>query len=184
MASRRGFPSRVDQDRALRHRLVDFAAGRGDGGTLDPEALTIAFSRRFAPYKRATLLLSDRERLSRLLGDAARPVQFLFSGKAHPADMPGKVLLGEIVATARAEARFAFLEDYDIDVARATRLPTLSAIGSGRYTDYLGSANKQFGPFAPNVSTPPGSGSRREFRFTRADFPPLASAKPRRSRAR
>ncbi|GAC1656421.1 MAG: glycosyltransferase family 1 protein [Candidatus Dormibacteraceae bacterium] len=104
--------------RALRHRLVDFAAGRGDGDTLDPEALTIAFSRRFAPYKRATLLLSDRERLSRLLGDAGRPVQFLFSGKAHPADMPGKALLGEIVATARAEARFAFLEDYDIDVAR------------------------------------------------------------------
>ena len=103
--------------RALRHRLIAYASERS-GEQLDPDALTIAFSRRFAPYKRATLLLGDRERLARLLGNRERPVQFLFSGKAHPADAPGKALLHEIVELAQAEARVTFLEDYDIDVAR------------------------------------------------------------------
>ncbi|MDQ6691692.1 MAG: alpha-glucan family phosphorylase [Candidatus Dormibacteraeota bacterium] len=102
---------------SLRRRLAAFAAVRG-GEQLDPDALTIAFSRRFAPYKRATLLLGDRERLSRLLANGSRPIQFLFSGKAHPADKPGKALLHEIVELAQAEARVTFLEDYDIDVAR------------------------------------------------------------------
>ena len=102
---------------ALRHRLVEYAYTRGGEG-LDPNALTIAFSRRFAPYKRATLLLSDRERLVKLLSNEKRPLQFLFSGKSHPADLPGKALLHEIVELARAEARVTFLEDYDIDVAR------------------------------------------------------------------
>ncbi|HEY8759972.1 MAG TPA: alpha-glucan family phosphorylase [Candidatus Dormibacteraeota bacterium] len=102
---------------ALRRRLVDYAYTRGGDG-LDPDALTIAFSRRFAPYKRATLLLSDRERLVKLLSNEKRPLQFLFSGKSHPADLPGKALLHEIVELARAEARVTFLEDYDIDVAR------------------------------------------------------------------
>ena len=103
--------------RDLRHRLVKYASTRG-GEHLDPDALTIAFSRRFAPYKRATLLLSDRERLDRLLGNEKRPIQFIFSGKAHPADLPGKALLHDIVELARAEPRVTFLEDYDIDVAR------------------------------------------------------------------
>jgi glycogen phosphorylase len=103
--------------RQLRHRLVGYSSTRG-GERLDPDALTIAFSRRFAPYKRATLLLSDRERLAKLLGNAKHPIQFIFSGKAHPADQPGKALLHDIVAVARAEDRITFLEDYDIDVAR------------------------------------------------------------------
>jgi glycogen phosphorylase len=103
--------------RALRHRLVEYAYTRGGEG-LDPDALTIAFSRRFAPYKRATLLLSDRERLDKLLRNEKRPIQFLFSGKAHPADLPGKALLHDIVELARADPRVTFLEDYDIDVAR------------------------------------------------------------------
>jgi starch phosphorylase len=103
--------------RKLRHRLVKYAYTRGGEG-LDPDALTIAFSRRFAPYKRATLLMSDRERLTKLLNHEKRPLQFIFSGKAHPADLPGKALLHDIVELARAEARVTFLEDYDIDVAR------------------------------------------------------------------
>jgi starch phosphorylase len=101
----------------LRQRLFDYAFAQ-TGSQLDPEALTIAFSRRFAPYKRATLLLSDRRRLERLLGDPHRPVQLIYSGKAHPADGPGKSLLHDIVELARSEPRVTFLEDYDIDVAR------------------------------------------------------------------
>jgi starch phosphorylase len=103
--------------RNLRKRLLDYASDKNDAA-LDPEALTIAFSRRFAPYKRATLLLSDRKRLARLLGDAKMPIQLIFSGKAHPADGPGKALLHDIVEFARSEARVTFLEDYDIEVAR------------------------------------------------------------------
>ena len=103
--------------RDLRHRLVQYSSTRG-GEHLDPDALTIAFSRRFAPYKRATLLLSDRERLAKLLNNTKQPMQFIFSGKAHPADQPGKALLHDIVELARAEDHVTFLEDYDIDVAR------------------------------------------------------------------
>ena len=55
-----------------------------------PDVLTLGFARRFATYKRATLLLRDRARLARLLNDPERPVVFLFAGKAHPADEPGK----------------------------------------------------------------------------------------------
>jgi starch phosphorylase len=100
----------------LRDRLSAYAAKRGQ--ELDPDVLTIAFSRRFAPYKRATLLLGDPPRLERLLRSSEQPVQFVFSGKAHPADLPGKGLLHQIVDLARASERVAFLEDYDIDVAR------------------------------------------------------------------
>ncbi len=120
-----------------RERLVAFARGRlreqieRRGGTdaelalaeevLDPEALTIGFARRFATYKRANLLLSDMDRLERLLTDRNRPVQIIFAGKAHPADEPGKKLIQEIVALARQEEfrnRLVFLEDYDIATAR------------------------------------------------------------------
>ncbi|HSJ06384.1 MAG TPA: alpha-glucan family phosphorylase [Longimicrobiales bacterium] len=89
---------------------------------LDPEALTIVFARRFATYKRATLLLSQPERLARLLTDADRPVQFIFAGKAHPKDIPGQALLREIVLmTRRSEFRdrFVFLEGYDVRIARS-----------------------------------------------------------------
>jgi glycogen phosphorylase len=90
-------------------------------GALDPDALTIVFARRFATYKRATLLLSQPERLARLLRDRERPVQFIFAGKAHPRDVPGQALLREIVQFARRPEfrdRFLFLEGYDVRLAR------------------------------------------------------------------
>jgi starch phosphorylase len=88
---------------------------------LDPHILTIGFARRFATYKRATLLLREIERLDRICNDQDRPVQFIFSGKAHPADEPGKTFIQEI-ANMRNDPRFAnrivFIEDYDINVCR------------------------------------------------------------------
>jgi starch phosphorylase len=88
---------------------------------LNPEALTIGFARRFAPYKRATLLLRDPERLARILNDPDRPVQVIFAGKAHPRNDPGKELIRQIVDIARQERfrrKLVFLEDYDMSVAR------------------------------------------------------------------
>ena len=88
---------------------------------LHPEALTIGFARRFATYKRATLLFSDRERLARILGDRDRPVQFIFAGKAHPHDHEGKALIREIVHQAQQadfRCRVVFLEDYEMVAAR------------------------------------------------------------------
>jgi starch phosphorylase len=104
--------------RALRRRLVDAIRRRGEGDGLDPDALTIGFSRRFAPYKRANLILSDRGRLARLLGNERHRVQLVFAGKAHPADQEGKRLLRDIVQLSRQEPRVAFMQDYDIEVAR------------------------------------------------------------------
>jgi starch phosphorylase len=88
---------------------------------LDPEALTIGFARRFATYKRATLLFRDVERLARIVGDRNRPVQLIFAGKAHPKDNPGKELIRQIIHHARREEfrnRIVFIEDYDMIVAR------------------------------------------------------------------
>ncbi len=88
---------------------------------LDPDVLTVCFSRRFATYKRATLLLSQPERLRALLLDADRPVQFVFAGKAHPADEGGKELIRQIVQYSHdlgIRHRFAFIDDYDMSVAR------------------------------------------------------------------
>jgi starch phosphorylase len=88
---------------------------------LDPEALTIGFARRFATYKRGALLLRDPDRLRRLLEDTKRPIQFLFAGKAHPADHEGKELIKTIVNFARnpmVRRRVVFLENYDINIAR------------------------------------------------------------------
>ncbi|MCL5744212.1 MAG: alpha-glucan family phosphorylase, partial [Acidobacteria bacterium] len=88
---------------------------------LDPEALTIGFARRFASYKRATLLLRDVERLGRILNNSGRPVQILYAGKAHPRDEAGKELIRQIVSLARRDEfrrRIVFLEDYDMAVAR------------------------------------------------------------------
>jgi starch phosphorylase len=101
----------------LRRRLVGTARERGCGEGLDPEALTIGFSRRFAAYKRANLLLTDRERLMALLSRPGRPLQLVFAGKAHPADQPAKAILREIVQLAREHPRVAFLDDYDIGLA-------------------------------------------------------------------
>lgn len=89
---------------------------------LDPNALTLGFARRFASYKRATLLLSQPQRLRALLTDNRRPVQLIFAGKAHPADDMGKEMIRQIVQFARdpeVRHRIVFLEDYDIAVARA-----------------------------------------------------------------
>jgi starch phosphorylase len=89
---------------------------------LDPEALTIGFARRFATYKRGTLLLRDVERLTKLLEDSKHPIQFIFAGKAHPADNEGKELIRAIVNFARStpqtRRRMVFLENYDMNVAR------------------------------------------------------------------
>jgi starch phosphorylase len=90
-------------------------------GVLDPEALTIGFARRFATYKRATLLFRDVERLKQILCDKARPLQIIFSGKAHPRDNEGKEFIRQIVHHARKEEfrrHVVFLEDYDITIAR------------------------------------------------------------------
>ena len=88
---------------------------------LDPHVLTIGFARRFATYKRATLVFSDVDRIARLVNSLDRPVQFILAGKAHPADEPGKELIRQI-ANLRHDPRFAgrvvFVEDYDINVAR------------------------------------------------------------------
>src|SRR5580658_1903776 len=88
---------------------------------LSPDALTIGFARRFATYKRANLLLKDLERLAAMVNDAKRPVQFVFAGKAHPHDEPGKTVLQQIAQMMRHPDfgdKFIFIEDYDINVAR------------------------------------------------------------------
>ncbi|MGA9397527.1 MAG: alpha-glucan family phosphorylase [Anaerolineaceae bacterium] len=91
------------------------------GVLLDPYILTIGFARRFATYKRATLILSDFERLLRLLNAPNAPLQIIFAGKAHPADEPGKLLIQELyraVKNSRGGGRLVFLEDYDMNIAR------------------------------------------------------------------
>ncbi|MBN2020783.1 MAG: alpha-glucan family phosphorylase [Sedimentisphaerales bacterium] len=88
---------------------------------LDPEALTIGFARRFASYKRANLILRDPARLAKILNDVKRPVQFIFSGKAHPRDNEGKELIREVVHFSTqfdVRRRMVFLEDYDINIAK------------------------------------------------------------------
>ena len=120
-----------------RERLVTFARRRlrkqlqkrGVGGSdiaaaeevLDPEALTIGFARRFATYKRGTLLFRDMERFAKIISEKDRPVQFIFAGKAHPRDTEGKRLIRNIVHFVREDVfrrRVVFLEDYDINLAR------------------------------------------------------------------
>ncbi len=111
--------------RRLQQQLIQRGAAQSEveaaAEALDPETLTIGFARRFATYKRATLLLRDAERLARLLNNPARPVQIIFAGKAHPNDQPGKELIQKIVGMARREefrSRMVFLEDYDMTIAR------------------------------------------------------------------
>ena len=122
---------------SCREKLVDFARKRLKdqlvkvGATfkelataeevLDPEVLTIGFARRFATYKRGTLLLRDLERLAAILNNPEMPVQFIFAGKAHPQDQEGKELIRQIVQASHQERfrhRIVFIEDYDIEVAR------------------------------------------------------------------
>ncbi|GAC1385741.1 MAG: alpha-glucan family phosphorylase [Herpetosiphon sp.] len=88
---------------------------------LDPNAVTIGFARRFATYKRATLIMRDMERLIRLLGSPERPVQIIYAGKAHPADEPGKSLIQAVYnasRTAECVGRIVFLENYDMSMSR------------------------------------------------------------------
>jgi starch phosphorylase len=113
----------------VRRRLARQCRRRGEcdeaveqaRSVLDPNILTIGFARRFATYKRADLVLSDLDRLHRLISDPDRPIQIIYAGKAHPADEPGKGLIRKI-ANLRHDPRFAgrlvFVEDYDINVAR------------------------------------------------------------------
>ncbi|MFW5768511.1 MAG: alpha-glucan family phosphorylase [Spirochaetota bacterium] len=87
---------------------------------LSPYALTISFARRFATYKRATLLFRDPDRLMKLLSDPDRPIQLIFAGKAHPHDIPGKELIKEIIHFSnRPEVRskIVFLENYDMNIS-------------------------------------------------------------------
>ena len=121
----------------LRARLVDFARRRlrdqlqahgarkqeiqNADEILNPQALTIGFARRFATYKRANLIMREKDKLLRLFKDVDRPIQFVFAGKAHPADSDGKKYIKEVVSTCRSlDYRFhmVFLEDYDIEIAK------------------------------------------------------------------
>ncbi|HTM12164.1 MAG TPA: alpha-glucan family phosphorylase [Bryobacteraceae bacterium] len=88
---------------------------------LSPDALTVGFARRFATYKRANLLLADIEKLITMVNDPNRPIQFVFAGKAHPRDEPGKRVLQQIAELMRDPLfadKFVFVEDYDINVGR------------------------------------------------------------------
>jgi starch phosphorylase len=113
----------------VRSRAIEQAARRCEPAEelqrlsriLSPDALTIGFARRFATYKRANLLLTDIEKLASMANDPKRPLQFVFSGKAHPRDDPGKRVLQQIVQSMRDREfadRFVFVEDYDINVGR------------------------------------------------------------------
>jgi len=113
----------------VRRRAVKQAARRDESRgmlqqlerTLSPDALTIGFARRFATYKRANLLLADIEKIAAMVNDPKRPVQFVFAGKAHPLDEPGKRVLQQIAQLMRDPKfsdKFVFVEDYDINVGR------------------------------------------------------------------
>jgi starch phosphorylase len=112
-----------------RRRLRDQLARRGASNrdlalaedVLNTETLTIGFARRFAPYKRAHLILRDVERLERILTNKDRPAQILFAGKAHPQDTPGKELIKYLLKISSKQSlrrHMVFLEDYDLDIAR------------------------------------------------------------------
>lgn len=105
----------------LRRRGAPPAEIKGADECLDPEALTIGFARRFAPYKRGALIFRDPERLLRILANRDRPVQFIIAGKAHPRDEKGKEIIKTILAAARRaefRRRVVFLENHDMNTAR------------------------------------------------------------------
>lgn len=123
--------------RQLRARLVHFIRGRlaqqilarsGPVDALlaayesfDEDALTIGFARRFATYKRAPLIFQDARRLAAILGDAKRPVQLVFSGKAHPADLGGQAFAQRVYRQAQSaglRGRVVLLENYDMHIGR------------------------------------------------------------------
>jgi glycogen phosphorylase len=113
----------------VRRRAIQQAELRGESiatlqaleRILSLDALTIGFARRFATYKRANLILSDMERFAAIMNDPKRPVQFVFAGKSHPLDEPGKRILQQIAQLARDPKfrdKLVFVEDYDLNVAR------------------------------------------------------------------
>ncbi len=109
----------------LKAQLIRQGAGpssvRAAEEVLNPEVLTIGFSRRFATYKRAGLLFRQPDRLIRLLDNPERPVQVVFAGKAHPQDLPAKEIIKSVIhfaSDSRIRHRLVFLENYDINVAR------------------------------------------------------------------
>jgi glycogen phosphorylase len=113
----------------VRRRAIEQAERRGESEEmlrrlsriLSPDVLTIGFARRFATYKRANLILADMETLASMVNNPNRPVQFVFAGKAHPKDEPGKRILQQIAKLTRdpeVGERFVFVEDYDINVGR------------------------------------------------------------------
>jgi starch phosphorylase len=119
--------------RKLRHNLIAFVRQRvrqrfqclgqppAIWPVLEEDALTIGFARRFAAYKRATLIFSDLERLKAILNDAGRPVQLIFAGKTHPADEAGKQLIQDVYQFSMQPGlagRIVFLEEYDISLGR------------------------------------------------------------------
>ena len=116
--------------RFTRDRVVRAAERRGEGPAgldelsraLDPQALTIGFARRFATYKRAPLLFTDVDRLAAIVGDARRPVQFIFAGKAHPRDLGGQAYARKVFEMTRhpkLRGRIMLIEEYDMEVGRA-----------------------------------------------------------------
>ena len=112
---------RERQTASAARRKAAAAEVRYSAEVLDPHALTIGFARRFATYKRATLLLRDVDRLRRILCNQDRPVQIVIAGKAHPKDQPGKTFIREIAQLARDPLlwkHIVFVEDYDMKVAR------------------------------------------------------------------
>ena len=107
--------------RSAKERLLGYVADTRGVRELDPDVLTIGFARRFATYKRASLLFSRPELLAKLLADRERPIQVLVAGKAHPADEDGKDVIQLVVDFARepaAAGRVVFLEDYEMTLAR------------------------------------------------------------------
>src|SRR3569833_1234324 len=110
----------ADEQRSAAHGAAKARLFRRLPSTCDPKALTTGFARRFATYKRADLMLSEPERLARLLESSDRPLQIVMAGKAHPADEGGKTLIQKIVEFARsdgAHGRIVFLEDYEMTLA-------------------------------------------------------------------
>lgn len=106
-----------------KHGLIDMASRQmGEPSSLDPDVLTVGFARRFATYKRADLVLTDVDRVLEMLRDSERPIQFVFAGKAHPADEPGKELMRRVIAFGSdpaSKGRFVFIPGYNMAVARA-----------------------------------------------------------------
>lgn len=113
----------------VRERLKDQLKRNGESqaaidevdGFLTNNAITIGFARRFATYKRATLIFQDKERLAKIVNDEKNPIQFIFAGKAHPQDIPGQKFIAEIYQLSRTKefkGKIIILENYDMNISR------------------------------------------------------------------